>query len=378
MADLERRQAICDATSQKLALGADRLRSTRTLLGFDGFVDEIIAVVDKRHADGRFEPVRSIAAMGDKIRAAAGESSNYELVVRQRKLGGNGPIMANALACLGLEVTYIGSLGFPNVHSVFREFAERARVISIADPGRTDALEFEDGKIMLVKFESLDDVNWDNLVARVGREELQKLFAAAGLIGTVNWTMLPAMSRIWEHLIAEVFPALPGRRTVFIDLADPEKRTPEDLSAALGLLKRFQEQADVILGVNLKEAMEVAAVLRLSTHGDPEAEIADEAAQLREALGIACVVIHPRRAAAAATKQGTAHFHGPFIKHPLISTGAGDHFNAGFCVGKILGLELAECLCAGVAASGHYVRSGKSPSLADLAHFVAELPPPEA
>src|SRR4051812_27669317 len=98
------RQEICDSASRKLAVGAETLAAARTVIGLDGFVDEIIAVVDKRFADGGFDPVRTIASMGDKIRAAAGESSNYELVVTQRKLGGNGPIMANALACLGLDV----------------------------------------------------------------------------------------------------------------------------------------------------------------------------------------------------------------------------------------------------------------------------------
>ena len=57
------------------------------------------------------------------------------------KLGGNGPIMANALASAGLSVNYIGAVGFPTLHPVFEEMARRAKVIRIADPGHTDALE---------------------------------------------------------------------------------------------------------------------------------------------------------------------------------------------------------------------------------------------
>src|SRR5882757_7289560 len=116
------RAEVCHATSRKLATGVTGLAGTRALVGLDGFVDEIIAVVDKRHVDGRYEPVRTIGAMADKIRAASGESSNYELIVTRRKLGGNGPIMANALACLGFDVTYIGNLGYPDLDPVFREF----------------------------------------------------------------------------------------------------------------------------------------------------------------------------------------------------------------------------------------------------------------
>src|SRR5262249_50460330 len=159
--------------------------------GLDGFVDQIIAVVDKRFNDKAYEPVRTIGAMAAKIANAAGESSNYELVVRQRKLGGNGPIMANAIASLGLGVTYIGNLGYPAIDPVFDEFAGRARLISIAAPGQTDALEFDDGKLMLVKSASMQEVNWKNLVARVGREELTQLLATADVVGLMNWTTLP-------------------------------------------------------------------------------------------------------------------------------------------------------------------------------------------
>src|SRR3954468_20351020 len=107
------RRQVCNATAEKLTRALGGLAATRAVVGLDGFVDEIIAVVDKRHGTDRYEPVRTIGAMGEKIRNAVGESSNYELVVKQRKLGGNGPIMANALAHLGLQVTYIGCLGYP-------------------------------------------------------------------------------------------------------------------------------------------------------------------------------------------------------------------------------------------------------------------------
>ncbi len=228
------RQEICRSTAEALRQSEPRISSMKAVLGFDGFVDEIIAVVDKRHGPDSFEPVESIASMARKILGAAGESSNYELVVKQRKLGGNGPIMANALASLGLDVTYIGNLGYPDIHLVFRDFAARAKVISIAEPGHTDALEFADGKLMLGKIQSLGDVNWENLVDRVGKKELIDLMAGATLLGTVNWTMLPRLGEIWDKLLEEVFPALPKNgRTLYVDLADPEKRTREDLRAAL-------------------------------------------------------------------------------------------------------------------------------------------------
>ena len=373
------REQICALTSAKLLDALPRLRHIKATIGLDGFVDEIVEVVDKRHDKANYEPVRTIDALARKIQQAAGQSSNYELVVKQRKLGGNGPIMANALACMGLDVTYIGNLGYPKIHPVFEEFAKRAKVISIAEPGHTDALEFEDGKLMLGKHESLCEVNWDNLVNRVGRDRLKQLLDGSQLIGMVNWTMLPHMSRIWARLLDELIPGNERHcRHLFVDLADPEKRTASDILDALRLLTRFQDQVDVTLGLNLKESIEIADVLGLPGRADPEAAIEDNARAIRQKLNLACVVIHPRRSAAAATEQHSATFKGPFVKQPKISTGAGDHFNAGFCLGRVLGFSLEECLCLGVATSGYYVRSGESPTAQQLAEFIKQLPPPQA
>src|SRR5688500_10299575 len=147
---------------------------------------------------------------------------------------------------------------------------------------------------------------------------------------------------------------------------------------ALKLLTRFQDQVDVILGLNLKESLEIADVLGLPGASDPEGAIEDNARAIREKLRLACVVIHPRRGAAAATADESARFAGPFVLQPKISTGAGDHFNAGFCLGRVLEFSLEESLCCGVATSGYYVRNAESPTAGQLAQFIAELPPPQS
>jgi sugar/nucleoside kinase (ribokinase family) len=373
------RQDICRTTSQKLTAAAPQLASMKATVGFDGFVDEIIAVVDKRHDFEHFDPIRTIAELGAKISHAAGQSSNYELIAKQMKLGGNGPIMANALASAGLGVTYVGNLGYPTLHPVFQDLARQATVISIGEPGHTDALEFDDGKVMLGKYMSMNDVNWENIVARVGGEErLTGLMQQAKLVAVVNWTMLPHMSQIWAKLLDRGVPNRDGgQRIFFVDLCDPEKRNPADIQEAMELLTRFQRQVDVILGLNLKEAGEISQVLGIPISGDPEAMIEPTARAIREKLALACVVVHPRRGAAAATAGSSASFAGPFVQQPKISTGAGDHFNAGFCLGRMLGFGLEESLCTGVATSGYYVRTAQSPNAKELAEFVAQLPPPQ-
>jgi sugar/nucleoside kinase (ribokinase family) len=373
------REQIAKSTAQKLSAVAPSLSASNATIGFDGFVDEIIAVVDKRHDFQHYDAIRRIDGFGRKVLAAAGQSSNFELIVKQMKLGGNGPIMANALACAGMSVSYIGNLGYPTVHPVFQEFASRAKVISIGEPGHTDALEFDDGKLMLGKITAMNDVNWDNLLSRVGgAEALKTLMRQARLVATVNWTMLPHMSRIWAKMIEQQILARDGQpRILFVDLCDPEKRNLDDIREAMDLLTKFERDVDVILGLNLKEASAIADAIGVTIEGDPEAAIESTAKAIRARLDLSCVVVHPRGGAAAATRDATARFVGPFVQQPKISTGAGDHFNAGFCLGRVLGFTLEESLCTGCGTSGYYVRTAISPSAKELSEFVANLPAPQ-
>ena len=80
---------------------ARTLATQRITIGLDGFVDEIISVVDKRESADTFTRVPTLAAMGQRISAAAGKSTNIELVVERLKLGGNGPIEGNRPDTLG-------------------------------------------------------------------------------------------------------------------------------------------------------------------------------------------------------------------------------------------------------------------------------------
>ncbi len=358
-----------------LLAGAGRIRSMSAFVGLDGFVDEIIHVVDKRDNAENFLRLPTIAKLSARLAAAAGMSANIELVNQRTKLGGNGPIMANALASFGLRVTYLGTLGYPTLHPVFGPFAQTAEVHSIAEPGHTDALEFEDGKIMLGKHYPLKEVTWKNIQERFGRDKFAAKFQSADLVGFVNWTMLPYMSDVWDSMLAELCPHLNGaRRKLFFDLADPEKRTPKDILRALDLVVKFEKYFDVILGLNEKEAVEIAEVLGLHLPASTPEDLARIAAEINRRLPVNTVVVHPVSYALASSGGAVAVVPGPYIATPLITTGAGDHFNSGFCLGKLLGLDNELCVLTGVSTSGHYVRTGQSPSIDDLAALLRNWP----
>ena len=55
---------------------------------------------------------------------------------------------------------------------------------------------------------------------------------------------------------------------------------------------------------------------------------------LRENLKIGTVVVHPKESAACATRDGSWWVEGPYTENPKLTTGAGDHFNAGFVIGQ--------------------------------------------
>jgi len=354
---------------------AGRVGVMSAFVGLDGFVDEILHVVDKRENAEKYSRLATIAQFADRLAAAAGRSTNVELVGQLTKLGGNGPIMANALASFGLKISYLGVLGYPNLHAVFAEFAKRAEVHSIAEPGYTDALEFEDGKIMMGKHQSLKQMNWENIKARFGLDKFTTKFAGADLVGFVNWTMLTSMSDIWSAVLREVCPLLKGpRRKLFVDLADPEKRTRDDILRALELVAAFQKYFDVILGLNEKEGCEIGHAMGLDA-GDTSLEgLIGLCSSIHEHLVIDTLVIHPTAFALASGPDGSAQVQGPFTPKPKITTGAGDHFNSGFCLGKLLGWPTQKCLLAGVATSGFYVRTGSSPALTDLAAMLRDWP----
>ncbi len=354
---------------------AGRVPSLSAFVGLDGFVDEIIHVVDKREDARTYGRIPTLYRLGDRIAQAAGRSTNIELVTQRVKLGGNGPILANALARLDVGVCYAGAVGWPRLHPVFAPLAERGEVFPLAEAAHTDALEFEDGKLMLGKMTPLADLTWEAILERMGREAFRDRIRSARLVSFVNWTMVPHMSSIWRAILEEGMLQSSGQ-SAFFDLCDPEKRSDGDIREAMELLGGFRRHCRVILGLNEKEAIELA-----EAHGIPVgAAVPEERCALAEALfralDVDMLVVHPVAYALAVSREATAWTPGPFVERPLLTTGAGDHFNAGFCLGELLGLGPDLSLQLGVTCSGYYVRSGRSPGREDLIGMLEDWPRP--
>ncbi|CAG0965028.1 hypothetical protein PHYC_00935 [Phycisphaerales bacterium] len=382
------RQAIADSAASGIERAVREHRLPTVLVGFDGFIDSIVKMVDYRRSMKveDFEPLRTISAFAQRCAAAAGKSANIERVTLQDRFGGNGPLMAGALAGLGAGVTFVGAVGdgAGAVHPVFAPFASRcATCIPVGVPSHTLCLEFDDGKLMFNDTANVQAVTWERVAGSVGHDALRAMVAQASLIGVVNWSLLGGVEGMWEGL-RQILVTRPGPhadRRVFIDLSDPAKRLDEDITRAMQLLRRLEDTpgVSVTLGLNLSEAQRMVKVLGLPggvPRGAPHAGegLVAAASGIRGALSLDTVVIHPREGAAAANSEGSWWFEGPFTDSPNLSTGAGDHFNAGFAFAQVLNLSPPECLAAGCAVSGAYVRDANSPTLERLCGFLRNLP----
>jgi hypothetical protein len=342
------------------------------LIGVDGFVDSIIHVVDQRQDFDTFTRIESIDALGTRINNAAGLSANIEFVVTNTKLGGNGPIYSNALIEYGVKLTYVGAIGTTIVHPVFKDMAEKAAAVyPICEPGLTDCLEFLDGKLMFGKITCLSAITWDAFKSALGGvNKIADMIQNSDLFGMENWTMIPHMSELWEGLITEVFPLLPDKEqkpVAFFDLADPEKRTKSDIIRAMELIGKFEQKFKAILGLNEKELYEIAEVFDI-----PDKGLKETTKAVFDRLGIFCLVIHPTKEAVCCIGGEYFQADGPYCAKPILTTGAGDNFNAGFCLAQALNLDPKSSLLLGVATSGYYVRNAHSPSFNQLMLFIKD------
>ena len=360
-------------TLKELEEKSAQLTSKRALLGFDGFVDTIVHPVESRTGKGnQFSSMKSLTDLGQKIIQAAGKSTNIEIYPMMEKIGGNGPIMGGALIASGLETHYIGSLGYPIVHPVLKDFAEKSNAISIAEPGITHAIECSDGKVMLVKMQSMETITWEKIIDVVGEGILIDQVARADLFAMLNWTMLPDMTKIMNAILEKILPHYGPKegRIFYFDLADPDKRTLGDLQGALNTISKFRSYGRTILGLNLKEAEQVYAALGHKPAEHTADGLKLMANRIRKNMHIQCVVIHPVDGAACATKDNTYYVKGPHCMNPKITTGAGDHFNAGFAIGQLLNMSEVGSLMLAVSYSGYYVRTAESPTLSDVDSFI--------
>jgi hypothetical protein len=352
-----------------IADGAERLKGKKITAGFDGFLDTIVKVIKEKDEHTGATMFKTIKEFGDYILEKHGASFSLELDVESVKLGGNMPIMANALGRFGITVNCIGTLGYPQIHPVFKNFPPTCHLYSFAEPGLSTAHEFNDGKMMMAQMGMVNTSGWDKISEIIGIETLIRLYAESQLICILNWSEIDVSTDIWKGLLQNVFPAFNAKtkQLMFVDLSDCSKRTTEAISEVFFLLDGFSKYANVILSLNKNET---GILYRTMFYKDPGENLAGAGKELFEKLSLHTILIHSSKEVIAINKEQMVTMKTFFTPTPKISTGAGDNFNAGFCAGQLLELDTQLSILLANAFSGFYVRNGVSAEAKDIIEFL--------
>jgi hypothetical protein len=324
-------------------------------VGLDGFIDNILVAVDQRFGPGNhFRKIEKIQQFAERISLTSGKSTNIELFPIERRIGGNGPILAQTLAFYGINVQLMGALGNP-IDPIFEKLSRKIHPISIGQPGITNAIEFDDGKLLLGITHTLDGITLPNILAHISQNI--KNISTCDAFCFTNWTMIIHMNEIldffWEKL------ELNRQKIAFFDLADPEKRPTKDLQDIIQCMERYAQKCFTILGLNLKEAEQIAKLLQYNFPGNgSKASPLELCSFIQSHIAIDEVFIHNAVHCAAANKTETASIEGFFVEHPKTTTGAGDHFNAGYLLAKFQKKSLQDCLGQAYEISSHFVATG--------------------
>ncbi|WP_309380550.1 PfkB family carbohydrate kinase [Cerasicoccus frondis] len=351
-----------------------RVQKLPVITGFDGFVDELISVVNQRHSLTHFQRIETIENFSETIGAAAGHSSLREIVVKTVDPGGCAINLGDGLAEFGIPVSTYATVGEP-IHSAFTDYSQKVQLTSWGRaPGKTLAFEFADGKLMFSSVSHLQEFTPERLRHYLKDGHFFENCYIAAYIAITDWTLFPHMTDCWEFLLETVFSKLEHTPKIFFDLVDPSSRSVEDIKKMLTVLTQYSEYCHVTLGLNQNEINVLSSLTngRIMKAKSPEDALV-QAQDLQSKLNIDAVIVHSLRYAVGCEGDQTASMNGPYCEKPVKSTGAGDRFNAGYILGCLIECSLADRLTLATATSGYFVRQAKSPTIEELAQFIETM-----
>jgi hypothetical protein len=242
------------------------------IIGLDGFIDKIQRPVKTQDQSGS-RYYDSLESFGQRIKEASDQSAQIELHTNTIKLGGNAPIFANALAGLGISNTCLGTFGLPEINPVFHKMHDDCDIISLGNAAETNALEFEDGKLILSELSAFTDLDWSRVKKGLDLNHMARQVSKARLIGLVDWCNLPHATDIWQGFLEElVKPHVDQQPRFFFDLADPSKKSAQDVNQVISIINGFSGYGKVTLGVNENEGLQLARFLGLEVNISDEKE----------------------------------------------------------------------------------------------------------
>lgn len=349
-----------------LAGRRQEIASKKLVVGFDGFTDTIARpLMRSATEDSPAQAFDTIRDFGQFLVSKAEKSCSVELQIEARQLGGNLPFLSRGAGGLGLDVSCIGMLGAGGaVEEVFQ--AMPCTLYPYAPSGQSTCLEFRDGKVLLASDCALSDDAW-KLVLSATDQQAPALLNSADLIALVNWSELSFSHDLWAHT-ADVLQDVRKERFAFFDLCDVSRKPNAQIDAVLRLVGAFANKRTAILSLNENEARTISErVLRNSQ------DLGTIAETIRSQYGIDEVLIHTLHESLLCSSRGIVCRDTYFVEYPLISTGAGDNFNAASCFAAVMGLSDEDRLTLANAFAHFYISKGYNPDLGVLLAHVQEL-----
>lgn len=385
LANMETSESLLLQLRDRISALPELDRSAVACIGFDGFVDTIQRAVHSKGQEG-YKFFNNIIEFAGHLGTLQGKSGQVELVSKKIKIGGNAPILSNALGLLGVRNVCLGAMGFPEIHPLFKHMDPLSHPISLSPPGKSNALEFSDGKIIFSELSAFDDYDWTHVRRTVELSKLRTLVHDCRLFAFVDWVNLTHATSLWKGFLDDVIRSAGRKDFLFMfDLCDPSKKTPKQVREVLQLITSFSEFGQVTIGLNENEANKIWMALNdfdlntVNRIAMPPLEVAGEF--IYQATNIETLLIHLPDRSIAFTRgshempevTGKPHvidITGRLVTQPAVLTGGGDNLNAGYCLGWLSGLEVQYCVLLGIAAAGAYIQYGTSPEPEDLISYI--------
>jgi len=368
--DVEKRTV--DAIGKIVAqLSHNKIDRYSSLLGFDACIDHIVRIVKNKKENSDPEFFSRSSQFGEFLVNQGNRSCGVELRNQVSKIGGNMVITANALGNLGVKVNCIGTFGLPDILPVFRSMSPNCSLHTVGETISATALEFTESKVIMFDPGPYCELSWNGIKELLGIEHLKQLFTGKQLISFLNWSEIENSSLIWQGILDEMLPLLlpsESPELFFTDLSDCSRKSKKEILLALNLLGRFRKYSKVILSLNRNEAGLIAEALDLPANSSDKEFIKS----LYDRTKIDIITIHQTADALAYDGFVFEKCDTFYCKEPVILTGGGDNFNAGFGFAQLLGFDLFDTLVVANAVSGYYVKNGTSPDNNQLMAFLQQ------
>jgi hypothetical protein len=344
----------------------------KVVLGIDGFIDQVWQVIETRTSKNEYKLIDKMSAFGQTIVNRGEGGMANELIKKRRSCGGFTANTGRGIGRLGLSTVLLGMYGKDTIDPIFDEFKEICKLISVGDPVLSNILEFSDGKIMMPYLKELLNFEWKDLVNALGHEKLKTIFGDADIVSMGYWSNMPEfddmITKLYDNYLSENRP-----KRLFFDFANIKKRSPEAIKETFKVLGALNNKVPMTLSLNEHEA-----VLLFSYYGQEITEDIDQVittvAYIREKICLDELIVHtPYYAVAASKFEGVSFVIQDYCENPVITTGAGDTFNAGYIASSLGNLNLDERLAISNATTRFYIGNGFSPSRNDLIEEIKRL-----